>query len=122
MTGETMESDLNSILMYIGAAISIFGGLSGLIVGDYYTRKAVRQKKLTRSEFKKGTILFTITSFVAVAGITGSVLLLGILDPEPISVTGVIVTIICLIGGLPALGTGIFISEFRSKGWVEKEK
>lgn len=116
-----METDLSSSIVTFSYIVSIFGIIAGLVVGHYYTRKASRQKKLTRSEFKKGTILFTIASFIAVVGVTGGVLLLGILDPEPVSVTGVITTIICLIGGLPALAAGTFIWEFKRKGWVEKE-
>ena len=58
-----METDLNSIMVTSGYILTIFGGLSALAVGHYYSRKASVENKPTQAEFNRGIILFTVACF-----------------------------------------------------------
>lgn len=114
-----MSTDLNSIIVTIVATVSIVGILSGLIVGHYYSRRALSKGKLTRAEFNQGIILMSITGFFSIAGFGCGTLFMDFLESEPVSVAKVVtISFLCLV--LPPLFTaGVFIWEFRSKGWVE---
>ena len=117
-----METDLNSMIVTVGYTVLIFGGLSALVVGHYYSRKASSKNKLTQAEFNRGIIIFTVACFVSVAGIGCAQLILHFLEPEPVSVIEVIVISLFCLGLPPLVAAGVFMWEFRRKGWVEKEK
>lgn len=115
-----MESNVNSILMYIGATVSMIGIVSGLVIGHYYSGKASGYKKLARTEFNRGIILMAVTGFLSVAGIGCAMLIKVFLEPEPVSVLGVIVTSFLCLGLPPLFTAGTFILSFKRS--VEKEE
>jgi hypothetical protein len=111
---------MNLIMMYITFIVSLFGIVSGLTVAIYYINKISGKKKMTRTEFNKGIILFAVTNFVLAAGIIIPRLIIIFIDSEPVTIPQIIMVSFCCLGVYPFLAGGTFILSF--KGSVEKEE
>lgn len=114
-----METDLNSILTYIGAVASLSGIVLGMATTICYNHRISGKKKLTSKEFHRGIILIAVTSFVVVAGLIIPRLIIIYINSEPVPAPLIIIGGFGCLGGFPMLGVGTFIWEFRRKGWVE---
>ena len=114
-----VETDVNSIIVTVGYILTILGLLSALAVGHYYIRKASGKKKLTRTEFNQGTILFAGAMFISTAGIGIAMLIKNFLEPERESVIRAITIGLLCLALPPLFGASVFILEL--KGSVEKE-